>query len=89
LPAGTNVEIKRGSWPVLPIFESMRRIGNIEEEEMFRTFNMGLGMVIICDRSNARAIKAEVESRGTTCYDIGIVSMGNRDVKISIEPRRA
>ena len=89
LPAGTNVEIKRGSWPVLPIFESMRRIGNIEEEEMFRTFNMGLGMVIICDRSNAQAIKAEVESRGTTCYEIGIVNMGNRDVKISIEPRRA
>src|SRR5436309_3325392 len=83
LPAGTNVEIKRGSWPVLPIFESMRRLGNIEVAEMFRTFNMGIGMVIICDRSNAQAIKAEVESRGTTCYEIGIVNMGNRDVKIS------
>ena len=56
---------------------------------MFRTFNMGIGMVIICDRSNAHAIKGEVESRGTTCYEIGIVNMGNRDVKISIEPRRA
>ncbi len=82
LPAGTSVEIKRGSWPVLPIFESMRRIGNVAEGEMFRTFNMGIGMVIICDRSNARAVKAEVEPRGMDCYEIGIVNMGNRDVKI-------
>ena len=82
LPAGTSVEIKRGSWPVLTIFESMRRIGNIEEGEMFRTFNMGIGMVIICDRSNARAVKGEVEPRGKDCYEIGIVNIGNRDVKI-------
>ncbi len=82
LPAGTSVEIKRGSWPVLPIFESMRRIGNIEEGEMFRTFNMGIGMVIICDRSNLRAVKGEVEPRGMDCYEIGIVNMGSRDVKI-------
>jgi len=89
LPEETSVEIKRGSWPVLPIFESMRRIGNIEEGEMFRTFNMGIGMVIICDRSNAQATKGEVESRGTICYEIGMVNVGNRDVKISIEPRQA
>jgi len=82
LPAGTRVEIRRGSWPVLPIFESMRRIGNIEEGEMFRTFNMGIGMVIICDRSNLRAVKGEVEPRGMDCYEIGIVNMGSRDVKI-------
>ena len=82
LPAGTSVEIERGSWPVLPIFESMRRIGNIEEGEMFRTFNMGIGMVIICDQSNARAVKGEVEPRGKDCYEIGIVNIGNRDVKI-------
>ena len=47
LPEGTSVEIKRGSWPVLPIFELMQRIGNMDEAEMFRTFNMGVGMVIV------------------------------------------
>ena len=76
LPAGTNVEIKRGSWPVLPIFESMRRIGNIEEEEMFRTFNMGIGMVIICAPSNASEIAARVDS----CYEIGRVTDGDKRV---------
>ena len=82
LPAGTSVEIKRGSWPVLPIFESMRRIGNIEEGEMFRTFNMGIGMVIICGQSNVRAIKAHVESHSAASYEIGVVNTGSRDVKI-------
>src|SRR5260370_17767951 len=43
LPEGTSVEVKRGSWPVLPIFNSMRRIVNIEERGVFRTFNMGHG----------------------------------------------
>src|SRR2546423_170705 len=42
LPEGTAVEIKRGSWPVLPVFELMQRKGNIDEAEMLRTFNMGI-----------------------------------------------
>src|SRR5918999_3995478 len=43
LPEGTAVEIRRGSWPVLPIFTLMQEIGNITESEMYRTFNMGVG----------------------------------------------
>src|SRR5712691_5465005 len=46
LPEGTGVELTRGSWPVLPVFELMQRIGKIEDAEMFRTFNMGIGMVV-------------------------------------------
>src|SRR5438105_11600665 len=74
LPAGTSVEIKRGSWPVLPIFESMRRIGNIEEGEMFRTFNMGIGMVIICTQADESGIKSHIDS----CYEIGRVITGEK-----------
>jgi phosphoribosylformylglycinamidine cyclo-ligase len=71
-----SVEIKRGSWPVLPIFESMRRIGNIEEGEMFRTFNMGIGMVIIC----ASETKPEIKARVDSCYEIGRVTDGDKRV---------
>src|SRR5437763_4613258 len=49
LPEGTAVEITRGSWPVLPIFILMQRLGNIDEREMYRTVNLGAGMVIVCD----------------------------------------
>ena len=82
LPEGTSVEIKRGSWPVLPIFELMQRIGNIEEAEMFRTFNMGIGMVVVCAERNASPIKAHVESCGKACYEIGRVTQGDRRVVI-------
>jgi phosphoribosylformylglycinamidine cyclo-ligase len=82
LPAGTSVEIERGSWPVLPIFKVMQRLGNIEDAEMFRTFNMGVGMVIVCDESNASRIKTHVESRGEACYEIGRVVSGSGQVVI-------
>src|SRR5256712_10080632 len=45
LPQGTAVQIDKGSWPILPIFTLMQQIGNVPESEMYRTFNMGVGMV--------------------------------------------
>jgi phosphoribosylformylglycinamidine cyclo-ligase len=79
LPEGTGVEIKRGSWPVLPIFESMRRIGNIEEGEMFRTFNMGIGMALICTQADESGIKSHIDS----CYEIGRVITGDKRVVLT------
>jgi phosphoribosylformylglycinamidine cyclo-ligase len=79
---GTSVEIKRGSWPVLPVFKAMQQIGNIEDAEMFRTFNMGVGMIVVCDQSNVTQIKAHVESRSESCYEIGCVTPGDRRVTI-------
>src|SRR5262249_2932761 len=76
LPEGISVEIKRGSWRVLPIFELMQRIGNIEEAEMFRTFNMGIGMVIVCAATCARRIQNNIKS----CHEIGRVIRGERQV---------
>jgi phosphoribosylformylglycinamidine cyclo-ligase len=82
LPEGTAVEVRKGTWPVLPVFELMQRIGNVTEREMYRTFNMGVGMVIVCSRENAGAIQANVQSRDSKCYEIGRVIAGDRDVTI-------
>ncbi len=82
LPQGTSVEIKRGAWPVLPIFKLLQEIGNVEDAEMFRTFNMGVGMAIICSPSDREAIQRHVEGRGQECYKIGAVIKGNRGVRI-------
>src|SRR6202140_498569 len=71
LPEGTSVEIKRNSWPVLPIFAAMQRIGNIEEAEMYRTFNMGIGMVVVCAEREVAEITSQVRERGTNCFEIG------------------
>lgn len=80
LPEGTSVEIEKGSWPVLPVFDSLQRLGQVEEGEMFRTFNMGIGMVIICSPANAPTIKSHIEATGESCYEIGRIGRGNRKV---------
>jgi phosphoribosylformylglycinamidine cyclo-ligase len=67
---------------VLPIYELMREIGNVSDAEMYRTFNMGVGMVIVCARDNAAAIKAHLESLQERCYEIGEVVSGNKEVSI-------
>ncbi len=45
LPKGVAAVIEVGSWPVLPIFEHLQKLGNVPQDEMLRTFNMGLGMI--------------------------------------------
>jgi len=83
LPEGTSVEIKHDSWPALPIFQLMQRIGSVEDAEMLRTFNMGIGMVIVCAEENASRIKTHLESSGGACYQIGRVIRGSGEVAIT------
>lgn len=78
LADGTAVEIKKGSWPVLPIFQLMQRMGKIEESEMFRTFNMGIGMVIVCAADRA----PEIQNAINACYRVGRVTEGDRHVSL-------
>src|SRR5262245_12908205 len=57
LPAQTAVQIVEGSWPLLPVFKTLARIGAVSEREMYRTFNMGIGMVVIADAADAPRIR--------------------------------
>jgi phosphoribosylformylglycinamidine cyclo-ligase len=82
LPEGAAVRIQKGSWPALPVYELMREIGNVSDAEMYRTFNMGVGMVIICSPENRDTIKAQLEANGDTCYEIGAVVSGDKSVTI-------
>jgi phosphoribosylformylglycinamidine cyclo-ligase len=82
LPEGTGVRIERETWPVLPIFKLMHEIGNIAGAEMFRTFNMGVGMIIICAPKDAEIIKSHLQERNEAVYEIGRVTEGNREVII-------
>lgn len=69
LPEGVSVEINRGTWPELPIFGMMQRLGNVDEKEMFRTFNMGIGMIVVCSETDKERITSEMNE----CYRIGVV----------------
>jgi phosphoribosylformylglycinamidine cyclo-ligase len=80
LPEGVAVEIEQGSWPILPIFHLMRQIGSVSDAEMYRSFNMGVGMVIICGGPDARALFEHFAVNDQECFQIGRVVRGNRTV---------
>jgi phosphoribosylformylglycinamidine cyclo-ligase len=80
LPEGAAVEIEKGSWPVLPVFKLMQEIGNVSEAEMYRTFNMGAGMVIVCASRDRQFITSHLADRGAGSFEIGRVVRGERDV---------
>jgi len=73
LPDGCGVEIQKESWPSLPVFDVMKSIGNVDEDEMFRAFNMGIGMVLIVNPKDVNSVKDLLKSL-TDVYEIGTVS---------------
>ena len=60
LPSGLYVHIRKGSWKILPIFEMIQKQGDINEQEMYRVFNMGIGMVIFCSLREADGLLASL-----------------------------
>ncbi len=80
LPGGLGVKIEKGSWPVQPIFRKIQEKGQIEEKEMFRTFNMGVGMVLIVSSRNAQQALALLEKTGQKAWIIGEVIQGRKAV---------
>ena len=79
LPDGVGVEINRGTWPELPLFGLLQRIGNVSDHEMFRTFNMGIGMVVVCAASDK--IKVQDDLKGS--FEVGRVVAGDKTVRIA------
>ena len=82
LPDGCGMEIKKGAWPVLPVFDVMQAIGDVDEDEMYRAFNMGIGMVFIVDSSKVERVKDALKEL-TETYEIGVVESGDKNVSIN------
>ncbi len=83
LPKNCSVEIKKGSWPVLPIFKTIQNIGNIEEREMYRTFNMGIGLILIVSEEDIIRIRNSVFGQiEFKIYEIGKVVEVKQEVKL-------
>ena len=81
LPEGTAAEIRLGSWPVTPVFSYLQQKGNIADDEMYRAFNMGVGMVVIPDPAHCEALVAHLEQGGERPVRIGQVVAGNGRVR--------
>lgn len=68
LPAGIEAVIRRGSWPVPPLYGLLQKAGSIDPDEMYRVFNMGIGMVAVVDRTEADEL---LSAAGEPCWKIG------------------
>jgi phosphoribosylformylglycinamidine cyclo-ligase len=80
LPAGTCAEVRRGSWPVLPVFEWLARHGRVAPDEMARTFNMGIGMVCVTGPGEIDALERALTEAGETPHRIGRIVAGTPSV---------
>jgi phosphoribosylformylglycinamidine cyclo-ligase len=80
LPRGLSARLDLGSWPVLPVFEWLQREGRIAEEEMYRTFNMGIGMVLVVPLHREAEVRRHLETRREKHHRIGEIVAGNRRV---------
>ncbi|PYQ44915.1 MAG: phosphoribosylformylglycinamidine cyclo-ligase [Acidobacteria bacterium] len=83
LPKGMAAVIELGSWPVLPIFEHLQQLGNVPQEEMLRTFNMGLGMLLVVPSAKFKKAQSVLERVGEKYYTVGRVVKGERKVTYS------
>ena len=77
LPAGARASIRLDSWEVPELFRLLARHGEVDEEEMFRVFNMGIGMVVICDREATGELSLELRRCGGQPVVLGEVETGD------------
>lgn len=82
LPENMGAEINSETWNVPAIFDLLKHWGNVEWHEMYRTFNMGIGMIIIASPEEAAKIKDYMEEKQEFCFEIGKVTEGSHEVVI-------
>ena len=80
LPKGLQAEIRDGSWKTPPIFSLIQNVGGISDYDMLRTFNMGIGMILVVDSTDSRDILDHLQSLGEEAYEIGTVKKGTKEV---------
>ena len=80
LPRGVAAVIELGTWPVLPIFDHLQKLGNVPQEEMLRTFNMGLGMLLVVPSAKFKKAQTVLEKLGEKAFTVGRIVKGDRKV---------
>ena len=76
LPDGLGAEIRKGSWTVPPLFRTLASLGGVEEDEMFRVFNMGVGMLVVLAEADADGVLEALRASGEAAWEAGRVVEG-------------
>ena len=80
LPRGVAAVIEMGSWQVPPIFEHLQQLGNVPQDEMLRTFNMGIGMLLVIPSKKFKKAQTVLERAGEKAFTVGRIVKGDRKV---------
>jgi phosphoribosylformylglycinamidine cyclo-ligase len=73
LPDGTAAQLVKGSWPQTELFAWLQKTAGIDDTEMMRTFNNGIGMVVVVDAANAQATAKTLHEAGEQVFQIGVI----------------
>ncbi len=82
IPEGLKAIINIKSYKVPPIFKLMQRLGNIEEKEMYNTFNMGIGLILVVSKRDAEAILEELKEKGEEAVILGNIAKGEGGIEL-------
>ncbi len=82
LPEGCRAVVERGTWQVPPIFELIQKLGRVPDEDMFHTFNMGIGFVLATPKAEAEQAAERLSASGESVHRIGHIAQGERGVEI-------
>ena len=85
LPAGVNAEVDLGTWPIPPVVRFACEQANLSEEEALKTFNMGLGMILIVNPDEAEAVEAALADAGEQAFRVGRIVAGGGEVQYANE----
>ena len=80
LPAGVTALIDKASYPIPPIFKLLKEKGNIADEMMYNTYNMGIGMMVVVDKADEERTIAAIEKAGDKAYTVGRIVSGDEGV---------
>jgi phosphoribosylformylglycinamidine cyclo-ligase len=78
LPRNVQAVVELGSWPVLPIFKYLAKVGKIDRDEMLQTFNVGIGMILVVPAKSVSSVESELRRRREKFYLIGRIENGQR-----------
>jgi len=76
LPRGARAEVQLGSWPTLPIYELIAKLGKVPQDDMLRTFNMGLGMLLVVSSRHLPQVTSNLEKRREKFWEVGRIVSG-------------
>ena len=83
LPEGLSASIDLSKIRILPVFNTLRKFGGLEDADMLRTFNMGVGITAVVRKEFAEEAMAHIKAQGIEAYEVGTIVEGNKTVEFT------